>query len=329
MSLAKNIFLSSIILCISACQKTGKPETSTEVARIGIYAGSLSKNAEHAVIGSLYDGASLWRIDDNERLYNWNHTNETETILSSTDFSPKGRWALTSSMHDMVLWDIETGEGTRYWKAPAEILGVSLARNAGFALLGLSDSTAVMFDIQKGGILRTFTHGNRVRSVDLSEDGKIALSGSEDFTAKTWNTRTGDMLFQQQHEDDVQLVKLSDDGTLALSVSKYDSAKIWKTNDGELIGEIPLRAEHVKRGLRYTSARFSQDNAQLLTGRPDRRVELWQINNLELKAKWRLPKRSFWKPTSAAVLDLSFSKNTDEIKAISSDGFIHTLKITE
>lgn len=337
------MIMTPLAISLSACEKVLAPSSSFEVARVGIYDASLlnqtalvepslkssSSNGLHhfALIGSIYDGTSLWRLEDQERLFNWNHQDKGSGVLIASDFSPDGLWAISAQTHDMVLWNTQSGASERYWSAPSEILDVALAKQARFALLGLTDGNAIIFDIRKGGILHTFEHSNRVRSVDLSDDGSIALSGSEDFNAIAWDVKTGQTLFTQTHEDDVQLVKLSPDGSIALSVSKYDSAKLWKTATGELIGEIPLKAEYLKRGLRYTAAQFSQDNQWLLTGRPDQRVELWGVEDLKQKAKWKLPKRNYWKPTSAAVLDVSFSSKKSTFHAIASNGFIHTLTL--
>ena len=254
------ILITALAISLAACEKVLAPSSSFEVARVGIYDASLlnqtaliksslnpssSKDTHHfALIGSIYDGASLWRLGDQERLFNWRHQDQESGILIASDFSPDGLWAISAQTHDMVLWSTQNGSGERYWSAPSEILDVALANQARFALLGLTDGNAVIFDIQKGGVLRTLEHSNRVRSVDLSDDGSVALSGSEDFSAIAWDVKTGQSLFTQTHKDDVQLVKLSPDGSIALSVSKYDSAKLWKTSSGKLIGEIPLKAEY-------------------------------------------------------------------------------------
>lgn len=311
-------------LSIIGCDQRHQPTSSFEVTRVGMHSASISSQGEYALLGSIYDGASLWQLPNNERLYDWNHRPKDKTVITSSDFSPDSHWAVSASANDLVLWNTETGEGVRYWSAPAEILDIALGPKARFALLGLENSTAVVFDIQKGGILRTLGHNNRVRSVALSDDGSIALTGSEDFTAKAWSIESGRAMFTQQHKEDVQLVQLSQDGQIALSVSKYDSAKIWRTSDGTLVNDIPLKAEFLKRGLRFTAARFNSDNTRLLTGRPDGWVELWELQTQYKLSRWKLPKRSKWKPSGAAVLDVAFN-NESQFYAVASNGLAHLL----
>lgn len=301
------------------------PSQSLEVAAKGIHGAALSDDGEFSVIGSIYHGGSFWQHDTQERLFNWNHKENEMTTVLVADFSTNGNWVLTANPHNLVLWNTQNGKGERFWTAPGEILDAELGPNANTALLGLSDHTAVIFNIKRGGIVRTLQHANRVRSVDLSRDGKLAMTGSEDYTAVLWDVSSGEKLSTFKHDDDVQLVKISPDGTRALSVSKYDKALLWDTATGKSIGEIPLASERLKRGIRFTSARFNDDSSLLITGRPDQIIELWDTETLEIVARWKVPKRDSWKPTSAAIIDVGFSKDQQSYLAISSNGFIHTL----
>jgi len=252
-----NSWLIGLALCtLVACgKKPMAPVSQLEVASIGLNAGSLSTNAEYAVVSSIHHGASLWRLSDGERLYNWSHKDKNHSTLVAADFAPSNEWAVTAEVHTIALWDVATGKSPRFWTAPGDILSIALGRDGAAALLGLSDHSAVLFDIKRGGILRTLTHNNRVRSVALSDDNRIAVTGSEDYSAIAWDLASGKPLTRIDHKDDVQLVAVSDDGTIALSASKYDKAVLWKTESGELLGEVPLAAEHIKRGMRFSAAR--------------------------------------------------------------------------
>lgn len=318
----------SILFLMCGCDRSLSPSESLEVAVIGMHSAAISDKSELVTIGSINHGGSLWRYPSQERIFNWNHKENDYSTIVCADFSNDEAWALTATPYDLVLWNTQSGAGERFWSAPGEILDAELGPNANFALLGLSDHSAVIFNIRRGGILQTLQHNNRVRSVDLSEDGRLAITGSEDYTAAVWDANTGKKLHSIRHEDDVQLVKISPDGTLALSVSKYDKALIWRTDDGTAVGEIPLGSEELKRGMRFTSARFSNDNLKLLTGRPDQVVDLWNLEGLQRIARWKLPKRDAWKPTGAAVLDVSFGQNNYTYYAVASNGFVHKLEHT-
>ena len=326
-TLALATVIVALCMVLLGCDRSLPPTHSLEVAAKGLHSGTLSEDSQLLVVGSIHHGGSFWRLGDEERLYNWNHNPEGFTTIVASDITRDGQWVITANPQTLVLWNTQSGTGERYWRAPGEILDIAIAPNANRAILGLSDHSAVIFNIQRGGVVHTFTHGNRVRSVDLSGDGRYAITGSEDATANLWEVRSGNKVTSFKHGDDVQLVKLSPDGAMALSVSKYDKALLWSTQKREIIGQLPLHGERLKRGLRFLCARFSADNTLLATGRSDRVVELWDVATLERISEWRLPKRKAWKPTGAAVLDVSFSPDRDALYALASNGFLHTLTI--
>ncbi len=314
-----------LTICLGACDNHKSPSHSYQVAAKGLHSAAIAQDGKSIAIGSIHHGASYWRHETKERLYNWNHKQNDQSTIISIDFSQNGKKVITAEPHTLVLWNTDSGSSERFFSAPAEILDLELGPNGDTALLGLEDHTAVIFNVKRGGIVRAFTHQNRVRTVDYSSDGRYALTGSEDYTATLWDVASGEVLVQLKHEDDVQLVKLSDDGKLALSVSKYDKALVWNSKTGEAVGEIPLRSEHIKRGILFTAARFSANKNLLLTGRVDRIVELWEIPTLKKISSWKLPKKKQWKPTASAVLDVSFLDN-NRFLAVGSDGYVHELK---
>ena len=306
----------------------GKPPTySIEVAAVGAQGGSFSGNGDLGVVGSVHHGGSLWRIKDGARLYNWNHYEGEYTSVVAADFSPDGQWALTADSHTLVLWETKGGTALRFWTAPGEVLAIALSAEGNYALLGLADNTAVVFDVKRGGVKRTFHHRGRVHAVDLSNDGRLALTGSEDHTAILWDMNTAQALHRVAHQEPVQLALLSANGKRAFTSAKYDRSVIWKTDSGEIIGALPLPPEKIKRGVRYTAAKFSPEGGFLLTGLPDRTVQLWDASNLTEVGRWELPKRDPWKPTSASVLALTFSDHTNRFYALASNGFVHQLDL--
>ncbi|GAB1265581.1 WD40 repeat domain-containing protein [Aurantivibrio infirmus] len=271
----------------------------------------------------------MWGTEKNERLFNWNHQAGQLSSLIAVDFSPDGKWALTAEVHTLVLWNREDGSAPRYWTAPGEVLDVALSANGNFALLGMSDHTAVIFDIRRGGILQKFQHNGRVRSVDLSSDNQIAITGSEDGSAVLWDMSTGKRLFELSHDEEVTQVLISADGKRALSAAKYDKTIVWDTTNGQVLGEIPIPKERLKRGVKFSAAQFNPDGSLLLTGLPDREVQLWNLTTFQEIDRWLVPKRDPWKPTSAAIIAVSFTTDPKRFKAMASNGFIHQLDRSE
>lgn len=319
-----------LVLCaiaIAACGEQKQPVASIEMANKGINGGALSENGQYAVIGSIFHGGSFWRNTDGERIYNWNHSKDVDDrIIISADIDDTNTRALTADASSLVLWDIDSGQASRFWTSPAEVLTSKLSSGGRYAMLGLADHSAVIFDAVRGGITRTFRHKGRVRSVDISHDRRLAITGSEDQTAAIWQLQDGQRLFTIKHDEDVQLVKLSHDGRYALTAAQYDKAILWDIDTQQEIATIPLKKEQLKRGLRVTAAEFGRDGQHILLGYPNRLVELRRLDSLALIESWTLPKRDQWQPSAAAVIDLAFDSKKGQYWVMSSDGFVHRLE---
>jgi WD40 repeat protein len=315
------------ILFLSACSDEHLPESSIEVASKALYSGSLSPDGEWAFAGSVFQGGSLWRIKDGERLYNWNHTaDEEKSIILFADIASSNTKVMTADESTLVLWDINTGEASRFWTSPAKILDIALLGNGQYAALGLADQSAVIFDAVRGGVSRTFRHTGQVNSVAVSDGKSLLITGSEDRTASIWRLNSGEKLFTIRHEEAIDFVTLSQDGNYALTASQYDKAEIWDVSTQQSLGAIPMKKQHINRGLRVTAAAFSNDSALLLIAYPNRVIELRDVSTLAIIDQWMLPKRNQWQPTSAVVLDLAFDRQQGVFHAISSDGFLHRLE---
>lgn len=318
------IFACCVSLC--ACNTEIAPGASLELASQGAHSAALTTGGSKAMIGAVSQGGSLWDLNEKGRKFDWNHKQGELSAIGAVAFSPAAAYALSSDAQTLVLWDVASGAGLRYWATPDRVLDVALSPNGQFALLALENFTAVLFDVRRGGVKRVFGHDNRVRSVALSDDGMLALSGSDDYTAKLWDVQSGELLQRMQHADAVRLVAIAPQADLAFSVSKYDKAVIWKTQDGAVLGELPLHNFARQRGLTFTAAVFSQDSSQLLTGNSDRVVQLWDTGTLRELRRWTVPKRKAWKPTSAAVLALAFGAAPNEYHVVASNGFAHRLR---
>ena len=320
----KPFLCAAIVLSLISCGGE-PPSRQLEVAIKGLHGGALSDDGAYAVVGSVYHGGSFWSVADGERLYNWNHSDEESSVLISADVDPTGRWALSAEAFTMVLWDINSGQAARFWTAPGEVLDVALVQGGSYTLLGLADHSAVIFNTLRGGVTRTFTHQGRVRSVDLSTDGRIAITGSEDQTAVVWDVNAAQAIMTMPFEEDVQLVALSGNGRFAFTAAKYDKAQVWDVELEQAIFTLPLAKEKLKRGLRITSARFSEDGRQLLLGYANRNVELWDIDKRAKLKTWQLSNRHRWQPTAVAPLDVAFTRQNGVYNALGSNGFVFWL----
>ena len=201
---------------------------------------------------------------------------------------------------------------------------MDLSPNGDFALLGLADHTAVYFDVKHGGVNRTFRHEARVRSVDLSDDASLAVTGSDAFNAKLWSVETGEMLHEIAFDNVVDTVAISHNNRYIFSAASLDKAIIWDVNSGQTIHTLSDFGDFFQKRVSFLSARFSNDNSQLLTGTASGLVQLWDVQSgAELK-QWRIHRRDPYGPVQAGVYAVGFGQG--KYFAVGSNGIINELR---
>lgn len=309
-------------LLLSACDSAKTPLEWQTYATLGLYSAAISNDGRFAVIGAQAEGGSLWKIETAERLYDWNHQKSTRSLIAKTAFSPEGEFAVTANQQDLVLWHTATGKAEWFWSSPGEILDIALTSNGREALVGLANHTAVIFDIVNGGIKHTLRHGGRVRSVALSKNGKFAITGADDYTTSIWDISTAKRVQQMTLDNIIDTVALSDDGELAFSASSLDKGIIWSPITGKIISYISGNESFTKKRISYLSARFSDDNTQLLTGSSSGSVKLWDAQDGSLLEYWQAHKKHAYGPTSVSVIAVGFSDQGGYL-AVGSNGVLN------
>ncbi|MGB0466975.1 MAG: WD40 repeat domain-containing protein [Pontibacterium sp.] len=314
----------TLTLALSGCESGKAPTLWKEYAARGAYSASLSASGRYAALGSFNHGGSLWQVTQHARQFNWNHTANAFSLIAATAFSPDETYAATASQQDLVLWNIADGKPAGFWRSPAEILKMDLSPNGDFALLGLSNHTAVYFDAKNGGEKRVFRHDGRVRTVDLSDDARYALTGSDAYKARLWNVETGELLQELAFENVVDTVALSPDGQWAFSSGSLDKAVIWNTHNGNVKQTLSTQGDFFHKRVSYLSARFSKNSAQLLTGTAGGLVQLWDVRSGKTLKHWRIHRRAPYGPVQAGVYAVGFGSG--QYYALGSNGIMNVLK---
>lgn len=318
------VLLAGGLLSLAGCDSSDAPTSWSEYALRGAYTASISSTGTYSAIGSFDHGGSLWTLENNERLYNWNHKAKTFSIIAATAFSPEEKYAATANQQDLVLWNLRNGQAEGFWSSPAEIMQMALSPNGDYALLGLANHTAVYFDVKQGGVKRTFRHEARVRSVDLSDDGSLALTGSDAYKVKLWSVETGELLKELSLGNVVDTVALSPNMKTAFSAGSLDKAVIWDIDSGTEMHILSDIASFSQKRISYLSARFSPDSQQLLTGTASGLVQLWDVTTGEQLKSWRVHRRDAYGPVQAGVYAVGFGQ--DKYYALGSNGFMNELQ---
>ncbi|MFW1678035.1 WD40 repeat domain-containing protein [Pontibacter sp. JAM-7] len=321
---AAALMLTSLVW-LPGCDSSNAPQSWQEYALGGAYSAALSDDARLAIVGSFNHGGSLWEVNAQARLFDWNHVTPGYSIISAAGFSPNADYAVTATQQDLVLWDVTSGQARAYWSAPAEIMQLDLSPDGNFALLGLADHTAVLFDVKRGGVQRSLRHDARVRSVDLSNDGRYAVTGSDAYNTHFWDIQQGTQLQSISLGNVVDTVALSPDAQRAFSSGSLDKAIIWNTQTGEILHTLSDINSLKQQRISYLSARFSNDGEQLLTGTASGLVQLWNVASGEVLNSWRVHKRDPYGPVHAGVYAVAFGADGDYY-ALGSNGILNQLR---
>jgi WD40 repeat protein len=114
---------------------------------------------------------------------------------------------------------------------------------------------------------------------------------------------TGEEKFSWSHHSKLSTVAISPDDKYALTNEGLGTIRLWKTQTGKLYKQLGPKL------ITLSSAAFSDNSKYLVAGRVSQRIDLWNIRSGEIINYWRPKKDSFWKPTAATILALTFSAN--------------------
>jgi WD40 repeat protein/mono/diheme cytochrome c family protein len=207
-----------------------------------------------------------------------------------------------------------TGEADPLEVQSSPANAVAFSPNGQLAAIASADKTVRLFDIiADRDRRRCIGHTASVWAVAFSPDGSQVLSGGRDGIVRLWDVATARELRRLEgHTDLVTAVAFSPDGQRALSVGLEGEAFLWDLERGTALKEFALKPEakyllcaafspdgkrcligagttllvvdaaggRVVQTLTghsgwVTSATFSTDGEQILSGSDDRTVRLW------------------------------------------------------
>ena len=297
----------------------GSAATATlQVAAQGVFAGALDASGRFALVGSMNHGASLWRLTDGERLYDWKHAAEGYAELAAAGLSHDGRYAVTAEPRNLILWDIASGESIGYWGSPGSILSAAAASDGRRVLLGMDDHSALLFDAQSGDYLATLQHAGPVYSVALNGDERRALTTSEDHSAVLWQLPDGVELQRFATDNPVRQGALAMAAPLAFTATQAGRLVLWDTEQGREQRVLAERAPGVTR------ARFVRNDGQLLVGYANGVLEVYSTRNGQRLARLQAPLRRPFRASGNALLALAWQQDRQRYLTLVGDGQIHS-----
>lgn len=306
-------------LLLTACSSDA--ERTVELAAQGLFAAKLSRSGDHALVGSLNHGGSLWRTASGERLYSWNHSDAEFSAIGATALAANSPYAITADPRTLVLWNMDSGNSEAYWATPGAVHDLALSPDGSRVLMGLKDHSAILIDCRSGDHLQTLLHEGEVTQVALSGDGQLALTASEDATARLWNLNTGQLLLRIDTEGPIRAADLSSDGRWLLVASRNAAVDL-----------IDVEARRLHRRLHkdnpgIVSAHFSENGLLLGLGQSNRVAEVFSVESGARLDRLQLPARPSLSGGGRAVLAVAFDRNGG-LLTISGDGHLNSFRLS-
>jgi len=248
---------------------------------------------ENRVVSASLDGTlRLWDLEPAWQLSNWRGTGRLhhQAGVRALAVSPTGRYALSGSDPDLILWDYHTGEPIRRLEGHENaVWAVAFSQEGRRALSGSSDGHLIYWNVETGAAVRHLEgHRYAVNDIDISADDRFALTASSDNTVILWDLQTGEVVHHLNgHADVVQSVMFFQNDEMAISSGWDASLILWDLATGEQVnrltgmdGQVGGHLVSTDQPIIYDIA-LASDGRTLLSAGTDKTLLAWDIVNDE------------------------------------------------
>lgn len=277
----------------------------------------------------------------------------------SSAISSDGSLALvSSSFHDIILWDLTDNTQKHRWAQGDEnlVLFTALSPNNKYAVTAEDEAFAV-WDIESGKSL-TYTklRNSSIRDIAIANNGDV-LIGKVNGIVVHVNVFSGRRIEFLGHNEKINSVALSANGRYALTGASDYTALFWDTKTAQVIhryihptrvtkvaldpnakyafsagskrvsaiwdlktGKEVSRLDYVSRSRIFSAVSFSKDGKQLYTGSPGRLLNRWDIATGKQLEQWKVTPRKDSRPVSSVIFAISETKS-GKIITESSSGY--------
>lgn len=276
-----------------------------------------SPRADTVLMGSVHNGAVLWRWEDGQILARFEHRPDAVADVVAVAFSADGRYAATAERDTVVLWDLGTQRALGFWAPPGGVRALAVADGAQRVLVGLSTQQAWVIDPRGGTKAAVIAQADAVGVTYLWPDGRTGITGSDDGMLRVWDLERGEATLTARFPRPLATVALSADHELLFAAPFHGPARLWRLKDGRVLHE-----HWGEPRISLSSARFSTDGRRLLTGSPSGEVRLWSVKTGRVLQRWHTPKPHPVRPSGAGILDVAFTPDHSGVIAALSDGAV-------
>lgn len=292
-----------VITALNGCFFNDSDAQRWEIEPLGAASFALSRDARFALLYSKQHQLVLWDLEQSKALATLGAQDQQANAVTRIHISDSNRYAITATSTNFAVWDLAWAQSQGLWSiSDGSIRDIDIASDGQQVLLGLSNGKAIYVDLVTGRRLEFLAHQEKVNSVAISPNGRFALTGGNDYNAYLWDTASGQIVHSFTHEQRVNRVALHRDGLYAFSSDSGNQATVWDLVTGEAITSL----SSLSRQLIFSSARFSDDGQQLVTGTPSSRVMVWDSQSGKRLHGFEAAPLKDARPPRAVVYDAAF-----------------------
>lgn len=317
------IFLSIWLFGCSEVQK--KPDISQQVSAQGTVTAALCPAKQLAAVSSTTSGIVVRDIATATDKYRLSHQNPVDNLVTLLAFSADCDYLLSADRRHVALWQLSDGKNLGFWSMLGDttVRDIAVSAYGTYVAIGQNDGKIQHINLKTGRRLEFLGHTRDTNAVDfnvnalaMSPNGRYVLSGGNDYKSYLWDSQSGQVLQSFTHPSRVTKVALDDAGRFLFTADSQKQAEIYDINSGNKVSQL-----QIDRAQSFSSARFSADGKQLLTGSPAQQVVVWDVSSGQKIRSWSVSPNPNSRPANALVYDAIFTP-TGSVVTLSSAGLL-------
>jgi WD40 repeat protein len=243
-----------------------------------VNAACFDVDCTRAISGSQDKTIVVWDLESGTAIRTFDRHSER---ISGVSVRPDGRFALTCSYEEALMWELDSGEIAQVLRySPYLIRCVCFTPDGTRALTGHSNGAVMLWDLDSGRAIHEFEgHTDTVSTVSVSTDGRLALSGSHDGSAMLWSLGAFASTAGAGHAGEVTNLAFAPDGTALLSAAEDQTVVLWSAESGRLLTQLKTLDEEDTNGTsKVRRADFTagfRDDGQVVSGPYKKGTLVW------------------------------------------------------
>ncbi|KYQ50778.1 POC1 centriolar protein like protein A [Trachymyrmex zeteki] len=232
------------------------------------------------------DGKLLISCSDDKTIKIWDITSERciktfkhKKASRYVEFHPTGTTIGSANVNGCVkLYDLRTNSLYQHFAVhAARVNMIKFHPNGNFMLTASDDSTMKILDLLKGCPIYTLMeHSKKVTCIAFSNDGKLFASSGSDRRIRIW--KSNNLCEDGRVSDIPQLTSIEQE----LDDLNEESYSNEREEDTHILDLLKSRSIYTLEGHsdNVTCITFSNDGKLFASSGPDRRIRIWESNNL-------------------------------------------------